>query len=191
MLAQELVSILEENNRDYSRQTLLQEINYVQRLIFGSTNLYTIATDPATGLDPKLTPDAQEYTIEDAMRIDRVYSTAFELPLDVRIVDNTVFFPSELVGQEFYFRYYKKPQELTSELIELLVPDQYIDVLEDGVEERLSSKEHGSKDGWRQWKRYDLPKLRRKLNINYRMGMSDGTKKIQSYNGSVRRKGYR
>jgi len=186
MLAKELVTILEENNPDYSRQTLLQEINYIQRMIFGSANQLTLATDPVTSKDPKITPSSAEHTIEGAQRIDRVYKSNFSLPLQVRIQGDTIYFDPNHVGQEYFVRYYKRPQELTSELMELSVPDEYIDVLEDGVEERLSSKEHGSKEGFRYWKLREMPKLQRKLNNNYRWGKSDGTKKIPTSYGAGR-----
>ncbi len=190
MLAKELVTILEENNPDYSRQTLLNEINYVQRTIFGAANMYTMATDSATGLDPKITPTTTEYVISDALRIDRVYKYNFSLPEPVRIVGDTVYFQESRLGQDYFIRYYTKLQELTSETMEISVPDEYIDVLEDGVEERLSSKEHGSKEGWRAWKRYDMAKLQRKLNNNYRWGKPDGTQKISSHYGAIRRTAY-
>lgn len=190
MLAKELVTILEENNPDYSRQTLLNEINYVQRMIFGAANMYTMVTDPTTGLDPKITPTTTEYVISDALRIDRVYKYNFSLPEPVRIVGDTVYFQESRLGQEYSVRYYSKLQELTSETMELSVPDEYIDVLEDGVELRLSSKEHGSKSDFKMWKRDDMARLQRKLNNNYRWGKPDGTKKISTHYGAIRRTSY-
>ena len=191
MLARELVTILEETNPDYSRQSLLDEINFVQRMILGSANMYSISTDSATGKDPKITPDAEEYVIPDAMRIDRVYKYNFSLPEQVRIVDDTIFFRPEQVGQEYYVRYYKTMPPLTSESQELVIPDQYVDILETGVQERLSYKEHGSQEGWNFWKRRSMPRLQRKLNNNYKWGLSDGTQKIPSNYGTVRRTAYR
>ena len=182
MLAKELVTILEENNPDYSRQELLQEINYVQRTIFGAANMYTLVVDDATGQDPIITPTSTEYIIPDALRIDRVYQTAFAVASPAKIIGNTIYFTPQQVGQQFYVRWYRKPTPLTSELIPLLVPDEYIDVLEDGVENRLESKEHGSKDNWRYWKKKELPVLQRHLNNNSRWGILNGTKTIQTIN---------
>lgn len=190
MLAKELISILEENNPDYSRQSLLQEINYVQKIVFGAANMYTVATDPSTGRDPKIVPDQTEYVISDAFRIDRIYKENYSIPLNVRIVDDTIYFAPEMVGQEYSVRYHKRINELTSESMELTIPDEYVHYLEDGIEERLSSKEHGSKDGWRYWLKREMPTLRRKLNNNYRWGMPDGTKKISTNNRTVRRTSY-
>jgi hypothetical protein len=190
MQAKELVTILEENNPDYGRQTLLNEINYIQRLIFGSANKLNLATDPTTNKDPKITPTDAITTIADAQRIDRVYKENFNLPHRVRIQGNVIHFDPNDLGQEYYVRYYERLPELTSELMELSVPEEYIDVLEDGVELRLSSKEHGSKEEFRYWKLRDLPKLQRKLNNDYRWGKPDGTQTIPTDYGTLRRAGY-
>ncbi len=185
MLAKELVSILEENNPDYSRQALLDEINFIQRLIFGTANQLNLVTDPATGEDMKITPSATEHVISDALRIDRVYKGNYYNLTDVRIAGDTIYFDPNHVGQEFYVRYYAKMTELTSELMELRVPDEHIDVLEDGVEARLASKEHGSKEEFRYWKSREVPKLRRRLNNNFKWGQ-DVKKTVQSGYGAIR-----
>ena len=181
MLAKELITILEENNSDYSRQTLLQEIEYVQRIIFRAANMVSLVVDPLTGLDPKITPVDLVHVIDDAQKIDRVYKSCYDIPFNLTIEGNTIYFQENMVGKEYFVRYYKKPPKLTSESMELMVPDQYIDVLEDGVELRLESKEHGSKDNWRYWKKNDLPRLQRNLNNNYRWGKLNGSKKSESY----------
>lgn len=190
MQAKELVTILEENNPDYSRQALLDEINFVQRIIFGSANMLTLVTDDTTGDDPKITPASAEHVISDAMRIDRVYKKYYNIPMDVRIQGDTIYFDETHVGQEYYVRYYKKLTELTSEQMELMVPDEHVDVLEQGVELRIASKEHGSYDDWDFWKSRKMPKLKRKLNNNYKWSNPNESKKSSACYRAVRRTGY-
>ncbi len=170
MLAKELVSILEETNPDYSRQVLLQEINFIQRLILGTANSLNKAIDPTTGVDPQITPATAEHVVTDALRIDRIYSSDYNVPLKVNIQGDTIYFDENCVGQTYYIRYYKKATELTSEMIELTIPDEYIDDLEEGVLERLAAQEHGSRDGFRYWKKMVMPRVQRKLNNGYKWG---------------------
>ncbi len=173
MLAKELVSILEETNPDYSRQSLLQEINFIQRLILGTANSLNKAIDPTTGKDLQITPATAEHVVTDALRIDRVYSSDYNIPLKVNIQGNTIYFSENNVGQSYYIRYYKKTAELTSEMIELTIPDEHIDDLEEGVLERLASQEHGSREGFRYWKKMIMPRVQRRLNSGYKWGSNE------------------
>ena len=168
MLARELVSILEENNPDYSRVALLQEIEYVQREVLSSPNMLTKAVDTSTGLDPVITPTTEEWTIPNASTISRVYESDYSLPKNVVIQGNTIYFQTGDLNRDYYVRYYKAMPRLTSESMELTIPDDVISYLEDGVEARLSSKEHGSKEEWRYWRKRELPQLRSRLNNSYK-----------------------
>ncbi len=168
MEASYLVSILSEYMPDYSRATLLAEIDYVHKLALNGANMFTRVTDPLTGSDPFLLITAEVFTIADAQKIDRVYSSDPENPHRVIISDNTIYFNPSDVGQSFYVRYYKKPADLEVETDPLLIPEDTIDILEDGVRARMAIKEHGSSEEWILWRKRSLPTLKRRLNYNYR-----------------------
>jgi hypothetical protein len=168
MQAKDLVSILQEYMPDYSRQTLLSEIDYVHKLALGNANAMTKVTDPNTGCDPLLHIATEVTVVADAQKIDRVYKSDYYNSLSVRIVGNTIYFPPEYVGSDYYVRYYRKPWSIETEQSDILIPDDIIDMFEDGVRSRMALKEHGNSDEWTLWRRMVLPKIQRRLNYNYR-----------------------
>ena len=168
MQAKDLVSILQEYMPDYSRQTLLSEIDYVHKLALGNANAMTKVTDPTTGCDPLLHIVTEVTVIADAQKIDRVYTSNFDVPISVRISGNTIYFKPDQIDSDYYVRYYKKPANIEVESAYLMIPDDVIDLFEDGVRTRMAVKEHGNSDEWILWRRMSLPKIQRRLNYNYR-----------------------
>lgn len=178
MLVKELVTILEEVNPDYSRQALLDEIDYVVREVFSSRLNYNRAVDSATGLDPIITPSSSPHTISNCSGISKVYKNDFDFT-EYKIVGNQIYFKPEQLGSDYYVTYFKRT-DILSESQTLPIPDELVSTLEDGVSARIQVKQHGQQQVWREWKKYDLPNLRRKLNNNYKWGVS-GSEIIQSY----------
>lgn len=168
MQVREFVSIIEEYNPDYSREAIREEINYVQREVFASRLNFNKAYDPVTGGDIQITPTQVEHVIADAQSIDRVYSSDYSYPMNLHIFGNTIIFKESDLNTPYYVSYYKAPTEYTSESQTLFIPDQFISILEDGVNARIQFKQHGQLDVWTNWKKYELPNLRRKLNKNYK-----------------------
>lgn len=189
MEARELVSILERQNPDISRQDLIDEINYVHRIMMSGRGLYTRVLDSTTGDDPKITPTtiAWDLTTDgtpdtDANWIDRVYVSQYECPLDVLIYRNTITFKDEHVGNTYYVRYYKTADAIENESDVLDVPDEYVDILEDGVNARIERIEHGSSDAWNFWKQTDLKKFKWAINKQYKWngGINNGKTQTDS-----------
>jgi len=168
MLVSELISIIEEYVPGYSRTAIMAEIDYVQREVFASRLNYNRAVDPLTGHDPIITPTQIKTKIADAQQIDAVYTGCISSPSARMIQGDTITFFPEDIGTAFYVRYFVKPTEYTAETIELFIPDQFVSVLEDGVVARIQYKQHGQLQPWVEWKKYQMPALRRKLNANYK-----------------------
>lgn len=173
MQAKELVSILERQNPDISRQDLLEQVNYVHRMMLSKRMLINRASDSTTGVDPKITPTTVEYDLStvdsNANWIDRVYKTKYECPLDVnKIYGTTIVFKKSQLGREYFVRYYKKAADILVETDELQVPDEDIDVLEDGVNAYLEKVQHGSREAFAFWKQNDMKKWQWKNDRQYK-----------------------
>jgi len=171
MLARELVTIIEEYNSDWSRQSILSEIEYIQRMMYAHPTMLSRAySDEADGVkDPQFTVDVNnEVVISDAFRIEKVYTSDPTCPLDAKLQNGTVRFKDTLVGSLVRVRYYKKSATDIVEGMELLVPDQFIDILEAGVTERLAFKEHRDRQPFQMWKKRELPAFWAAVNHDFR-----------------------
>jgi hypothetical protein len=149
--------------------------------------LYNRAFDSTTGEDPKITPTKVDWdltvdgTIDaDANWIDKVYATHYECPLDVTIYKTGIVFNENQLNTEYYVRYYKKPTELLDESKELQVPDEYVDVLEEGVNAYIEYSEHGDRQNYLLWKRTELKQFKWAMNKQYRWddGILNGKKTV-------------
>jgi len=170
MLAKELVTIIQEYNPDWSRQGLLNEIEYIQRMMFDHPTMLSRAySDEIDGVkDPLFTVDANnEVVVDDCFRIEKVYTSDPTCPLKVKLQNNVIRFADSLVATEVRVRYYKK-SILTGEPMELLVPDQYIDILEAGVVERIAYKEHRDREPFKLWKKRELTAFWAAVNSDFR-----------------------
>ena len=170
MKAKELITIIEEYHPDWTRQGILNEIQYIQRMMYDHPTMLSRAysTEADGTKDPQFTVDVNnEVIISDAFRIDKVYKSDPTCPLDVKLQGNIVRFVDTLVGSTVRVRYYKK-SVLTGEQNELLVPDQYIDILEAGVTERIAFKEHGDRQNFQLWKKRELTEFWSKVNRDFR-----------------------
>ena len=168
MKAKELVNILQRYNPDWTRQALLDIIKYVQRIMVEHPTLYSRAVG-ADGGDPTYeVTDLVDYTltIDDAFQIEKVYYDGCA-PLDVLIQYNTVTFQT-LPSSPFRVRYYEKAIKLTSENMELEVPETFVDLLELGCIARIEQQENGLADSWRIWKQRELRRYWGMANRNYR-----------------------
>lgn len=168
MLIRELVSILQEYTPDYSRQSLVDIINYVQREVFASRLDYNRAVDPLTGLDYEIEVVALVHTIADAQAIGFLYTNDETIWTERRVVGNTIYFQDGDIGSKFYVRYYLKRPTYTVETQTLVIPDELVSMFEDGCVARMQFKQHGLIDPWIMWKKTELSNLRRMLNNNYR-----------------------
>jgi hypothetical protein len=169
MQAKKLVNILQRYNPDWTRQALLDVIDYVQRIMVNHPTTFSraVSTD---GEDPEFELSdlvGNTLTIDDAFRIEKVYKDG-QCPLDVLIQYNVVTFPTPLPSFPVRVQYYIGSSELTSELIELNVPDTFIDLLEAGCIARIEQMENGTPDSFRVWKQRELRRYWAEANRNFR-----------------------
>jgi hypothetical protein len=185
MKAKELVTIIGEYNPDWSRQALLNEIEYIQRMMYNHPTMLSRAysTEAEGVTDPLFIVDENnEVIIPDSFRVEKSYKSDPNYPLSVklqnnvvRFVDNFAFIPDPvdpinnppIKEVKVRIRYYKKAL-LTSETMDLLIPDQYISTLEAGVTERLAFKEHGSRQDFLSWQKRELPPFWAAVNKDFR-----------------------
>jgi hypothetical protein len=192
MQAKELVTIIEEYNPDWSRQAILNEIEYVQRIMYNHPTMlsraYSNETEGVT--DPLFTVDENnEVVVSDAFRVEKAYYDDPNCPIEIKTQNNIVRFKDNLAyipdpvdpilnppvkEVKVRIRYYKTAL-LTGELMDLLIPDQYIDMLEAGVTERLAFKEHGDRQGFVAWRRRELPSFWAGANRDFRFNEDSDT----------------
>jgi hypothetical protein len=171
MLAKELVTIIYEYNPDWSRQALLNEIQYIQRMMYDHPTMLSRAySDEIDGVkDPSFIVDENNKVIvDDCFRIEKAYISDPTCTLKVKIQNNVIRFEDSLVATTVRVRYYKKSPTYLVEGMTLLVPDQQIDILEAGVVERLAYKEHRDREPFKAWKRRELPKFWASANKDFR-----------------------
>ena len=181
MLAKELISIIQEYNPSWSRQAIQNDIEYVQRIMYEHTTMWSRAYT-IDGKDPEFTvSDDNTIIIPDAFRIEAVYRSVYTHQMETVFKGNTVYFIGSFaeigVPEEektkYKVRYYKKAEPLTSEKQELLIPSEYIDVLEKGVVARMAFKQHGSTEEFNIWKLRDLPKFWGHANQDFRFNRAE------------------
>jgi hypothetical protein len=190
MLAKELVTIIEEYNPDWTRQGILNEIEYIQRMMYAHPTMLSRAfSEDATGVtDPQFTVDVNnQVVLEDAdgkplcFRIEKVYQSDPTCPLDTKNQGNVIRFVDSLVGTNVRVRYYKQSTTDMAEGMALLVPDQFIDILEAGVTERLAFKEHRDRQPFQMWKKRELPAFWASVNKDFRFDEDEPSQSTNPY----------
>lgn len=58
----------------------------------------------------------------------------------------------------YYLFYFIKPREISSANIQLDIPEQFHDIVVDGVLARIGKKEYGDANNWEYWKKQIVPK---------------------------------
>lgn len=173
MLASEVVGMLERENPDISRMDLLEQVNFIHRMMVVGRSQLTLIKDSSTGGDYNFVAPSESFSLSDVIGIpiqfiDRFYIKDYACPLlDVESYDDDVYMPSKYVGKKLYVRAYRAIEDITSEMDELFVPDDSIDVLLMGVSAYLEKIEHGSMRTYVEWRDTVLKKWKWRLNKSY------------------------
>ena len=172
MKAKELVSIVSKYNPSWTRQGLLDVINYVHRIMVSHPTSLTRAIDSIDNGDPQFIVDLNTriLTISDAQTIEKVYVDKYseEYPVEAHIQGDTIYFPDSFSSVDVRVKYYKKATEILAEDYDLQVPDEYIHLLEAGVVARIEFMEHGLMDRFDRWRMTDLKRFWAKSNTNFK-----------------------
>ena len=145
MQVKKLVNILQRYNPDWTRQALIDVIEYVQRIMVNHPTTFSRAVD-SDGKDPEYEVTdlvGNTLTISDAFKIEKVYKEG-GAPLDALIQYNVVTFPTPLPSFPVRVQYYKSALEDLVESDTLDVPDTFIDLLEAGCIARIEQMENGT-----------------------------------------------
>jgi hypothetical protein len=161
-----IISDLERDNSDWTRQDLLYEFNKCYTILMGHQTHYTRAFD-AEGRDPEITPTVATYTIADADVISEVYTSRNSSGKIGHIRGNTITFTESQLNITYRVRYYLKPTEYTSESQEVDFPEDQLDVLNILCNAWLAYKEHGSPEEWFAVKKKITKDFWYELNKNY------------------------
>ncbi len=139
MLTSALISFINQEVPDWSRTKILLILNEVQKMVFTQNATSAMRMYSSTGTDPILTgTNTYAYDIKtpafshNAWRVYAVYTEDIAYPnKDVLTFDATpsipyarIIFPNNVSG-EYYLRCYRSPTELTTELVQLEVPEAY------------------------------------------------------------------
>jgi hypothetical protein len=186
-----LLSYLQRKCRDWDRVALRELLNEIQNMVFMSPNNYMRVFDESTGTDPVLTtiPGQLVYTLDEAtfgwdvqfiQDIRGLDSVGHESEYGTRIDyeapqfrtfqgnENTcakVIFATDPNGTEYDIECYRRPQELTSENIQLEVPSAYhINNIAKGVIGKVEEADHGDSNTWLTFEKDLLPEIISALN---------------------------
>jgi hypothetical protein len=184
MKAKLLVTIIEEYNSDWSRQSILNEIEYIQTMMYNHPTMLSRAysTDVDGVKDPQFTVDVNnEVIVADASRIELVYESDPTCPIKAQIQFQTIRFKDSFVGRDVRVRCYKQAPTSIVEGMELLIPDQHIPTLEAGVVERLAYKEHRDRQPFLAWERRELPRYWARANRDFRFNADEPQEPTNPY----------
>lgn len=139
-----LVGYIQRRAKDWDRQSILDMIGDVQTIIFSEPTSYMRVIDESTGVDPVLTTvsGTYSYTISGAHVIENISSSPFLYEQTYGIpniamypkfrtvrgnesVDAKIIFSEDPGDATYYVKYYRRPNELTSESIQLEIPQEY------------------------------------------------------------------
>lgn len=175
MTAGNIVSMLTRQNPDISRIDLLDQVNFIHRLMTGERSELTKIIDPSTGIDYRITIPSASFDVGGIIigvtvnHVDKLYSTHYNRPLQgVHAVGSTVKVPVSAVGDEYFVRMYRPANELLDESDEIDVSDEDIDVMIMGINAWIEQIQHGSVRSFQEWKARELKKWKwSKLNKTY------------------------
>jgi hypothetical protein len=161
-----IISDLERDNTDWTRQDLLYFFNFCYTILMGHQTHYTQAFD-AEGRDPEITPTVAEHTIADADMIAEVYTLGNRSGNIGHIHGNTITFTESQLNITYRVRYYLKPTEYTDESQTVDFPSDQLDKLNILCNAWLAYKQHGSPEEWLAVKKKITKDFWYELNKNY------------------------
>lgn len=172
MQTSELVTLIKREASGWSRDLIRSLINNMQFMMMAKPLAQTRIIDPDTGLDPVLTTTAADFTYYgnttdipqfpagvEAWRIVDVYTGNIDDDTYEQIkctkFDGTVSAAAYFTLQtdpgvsSYNIRAYKKPTAVTSESIELTIPEnKCLDTLYEGVMGWIEKTDNGKSERW-------------------------------------------
>lgn len=141
MLTSALITLVQKQYPDVSRVIILELMNEIQKMIYTQNAVSSMKMiSSTTGIDPVLTTVAGTYSYDiatttgfehNAWRITDVYTSDISEPEDVTLFDATPSEAAKVIFKEnpgtgnYYIRAYKFPTDVSSESIQLTVPNAY------------------------------------------------------------------
>ena len=187
-----IISYLQRKCKDWDRVALREILDGVQSYIFMSPNNYMRVIDESTGSDPVLVtvPGQLVYTldeptfgwdvqfIQDVHGLDGTghgHDNEYGASVDTRPAFRTIqgnesnsakiIFSSDPNGAEYPIECYRRPQEISSENIQLEIPQQYhIDHIIKGVVGKCEEADHGESNTWLKFEKDLAPEIKAGMN---------------------------
>ena len=123
MTAGNIVGMLARQNPDISRTDMLEQVDFIHRLMTGDRSELTKILDPDTGIDYKITIPSASFDVEDVLvgvavnTVDKLYSLHYSIPLmGVHTEGSLVKVPLSAVGNSYYIRMYRPAKEILDEM---------------------------------------------------------------------------
>lgn len=190
MNTRSLITKIQRNAPDWSRTEILDIVNDVNRIMMSHELMINLVTDTSTGRDPVLTTSDGTYSYEisqangfpaDGLYIVDIYKDVQADPdygiyqrsrnyNDIRFVRGASSVNAKIIFgfnpgvNDYSVRYYKQPTEITSESISLDVPDEWHELVREGVIAQIQDMEHGKSDAWKRFQEGELPKYWNDMN---------------------------
>lgn len=176
-----LVTFIQKEAKDWSRDNIRELINEVQRMAFSQRPVrhMRVIDTTSTNEDPALTTTTgtYSYTIDtangysyDAAYITDVYSSDIQFPEDVQVYAATpaegakVVFKSDPGSTTYRMRIYKLPPSISSEAVNLSIPHAFhLTHVVEGVMGYIEKAKSGESRRWEMFKERLLPEIIRGL----------------------------
>jgi hypothetical protein len=191
MLTSSLITLIKKDASDWSRDNIRELVNEVHRMCLtekpvGHMRVY----DSTTGKDPILTTIAgtYEYDLDISSIGFNVYTATtvygspetVDSPEDVIIFDATrgvdckVVFKNDPGTSSYYVTAYRIPPEITSESIQLAIPENYhLSHIKEGVIGLIEQADSGRSERWQNFINKLLPSLQYNLNKSNKITASE------------------
>lgn len=180
MLTSSIITLAQQRYPDVSRVMFLEYLNQIQKMIYAQNAVSSMRLySTTTGKDPVLTTvdGTYEYIITSLTgtsylpwRINVVYLETIDKPTDVMVIDAPpsgyckVIFRDNPGTQNYFIRGYKMPTELTSESMQLTVPDSYhLTHVFEGLCGIIENARNGKSEKWEVFTKILMPDLTKKL----------------------------
>ena len=188
MKTESLVSYIKRLAPDWSRADILEFIDEIQTMVFGTRSEMMRYLDSTTGQNPVLTTEdgVLEYTLDtslfgaDIQFVEHVYDKATSTTCYGKTYDDTlqfrttkatpnscakVLFSKNPGVKNFEITCYRKPSPLLSESIQLEIPSEYhIPHVYKGVIGLIEMAEHGESNSYQRFLLELLPEMRGQMN---------------------------
>ena len=180
MLTRSLITFIKKQAPNWTRDNIREIVDEVHKLCFSDTCGRLRVFDSTNGADPKLTTTSgtYEYTVDtdndysyDAWNITNVYESDEGNPADCIALPATqnsgavIRFYSNPGTGTYYMRVYKKPTPISSESIQLEIPDGMIVThFQEGVLALIEQSENGKSDRFQIFTNTKLKEIRNALN---------------------------